>query len=486
MGIIWPRLFFVSSKKGIPVFLDPTKLSEASPAEVLDAAANGHVGLDHRFLHALLDRDEEAFPAVLAFAGRNRSEDAVDLSPELLSLFRHWNRPEALSFLIAYIKEDPEEIPDEAVESLVAIGRPVLEPLLSLYEELEESASGEVAFILASLRIRDERILRILLGRLEYDLADTALLLEVYGDPAAIPAVETAIAELGKDDKDLREELLRVARELRGRDRIAAAEASESDSFDIWEMYPEEADLPMDLLDEDERADLLRHPVPSVRAAAAGSFFNREITAELRKALLDLATGDDTPAVRARAWEALTNATESAEVIEAMLAGLRKSDLPVEERGGLLVGLAPEADRNEVRDAIADLYKVDEGRAKALEAMWRSMHPSFRDYFAKHLDDADLEVRRGAVWGVGYYGLKSELGNLRKLFEHEELRSDALFAYSLAVPSEVSRGRMKGLLGRIDKDANGLSEMEEQLVMAALDERLLLAGKEPFFAQGED
>lgn len=468
------------------MFLDPTKLSDASPAEVLDAAANGHLGLDHRFLHALLDREAESFPAVLAFAKRDRSEDAVDLAPELLALFRHWKRPEALPILISYIKEDPEEIPDEAVETLVALGRSALEPLLALYGEMEESASGEVAFILASLRIRDERVLRLLLDRIEYDLADTALLLEVYGDPAAIPAIEAAAAELGKEDKDLRAELGRVTEILSRGDRVSTSQSSSGDDFDIWAFYSEEADLPMDLIDEDERAELLQHPLPSVRVAAAASFFNREVTPELRKVLMDLALNDASAAVRARAWEALTNATEDAEVIEAMLNALHKADLSVEERGGLLVGLAPETDRNEVRSAIAEFYAVQDGRAKALEAMWRSMHPSFRDYFAKHLDDADLEVRRGAIWGVGYYGVKGELGNLRKLFDHEELRSDALFAYSLAVPAEISRGRMKGLLARIEKDANGLSEMEEQLVMAALDERLLLAGKEPFFAQGED
>jgi hypothetical protein len=138
-----------------------------------------------------------------------------------------------------------------------------------------------------------------------------------------------------------------------------------------------------------------------------------------------------------------------------------------------------------VRKAIVDLY--EEGQhAKALEAMWRSMHPSFRDYFAKHLDDPDLETRRGAVWGVGYYGLKGELDRIRKLFNHDELRSDAIFAYALAIPSEVSRGRMKGLLARIEKDAHGLSDLEEDLVKAALDERLMLAGKEPFFSGQQD
>jgi hypothetical protein len=45
---------------------------------------------------------------------------------------------------------------------------------------------------------------------------------------------------------------------------------------------------------------------------------------------------------------------------------------------------------------------------------------------------------------------------------------------------------MKGLLKRIEKDARGLSEMEEELVKAALDERLMLAGKEPVFTQQDD
>jgi hypothetical protein len=169
-----------------------------------------------------------------------------------------------------------------------------------------------------------------------------------------------------------------------------------------------------------------------------------------------------------------------------MLKALRNPELSIEERGGLLVGLAPETDRNEVREAINKLYAEDGGRAKALEAMWRSLHPSFRNNFAQHLGDSDIEVRRSAVWGVGYYGLRTELDQLRKLFDDEELRSDAVFAYALAMPGETSRGRAKGLFERVKKDARGLSEVEETLVKAALDERLMLAGKEPFFSAEED
>ncbi|MGH9654994.1 MAG: HEAT repeat domain-containing protein, partial [Bryobacteraceae bacterium] len=269
------------------------------------------------------------------------------------------------------------------------------------------------------------------------------------------------------------------------RDRTTSP-AETNTPFDIWASYPEIADPDLDLLDEDTRLDLLEHPVVSVRVAAAASFFNRELKPDERARVLHSAQTDASSAVRARAWEALLNDTDDPAIVEAMLEAMRNPETTMEERGGLMVGLAAESDRNEVRAAIEQLYREPAGRAKAMEAMWRSVHPSFRDYFAKHLNDSDLEVRRAAVWGTGYYGLRSELNRLRDFFDDEDLRADALFAYTLAAPAELSRGRMRGLLARIEKDAHGLSEMEEDLVKMALDERLLLAGKEPFFSREED
>lgn len=465
------------------MFLDPEKLLERAPAEVLDAAVRGHLGLDHRFLHAILDRPAESLPALVAFGERDRNKDLVDLAPELVAFFRHWKAREGVPFLIRYIEEDPENIPDEAMEALVEIGEPALEPLLELYQKLDESEGGEVAFILSNLRVRDQRILELLVGRLDYDLSDALLLLGIYGDPAAIEPVERSTSALGDDDAELKKEAADTIGTLRER---AASSSETEEVFNIWEQYPDREELPVDILEEDERTELLDHPVPSVRTAAANSFFNRDLTAEQRKKLLALAKADPSDEVRARSWEALIDSTEHGEVVEAMMMAVRKSDLSTVERGGLVVGLSAEADRNEVRAAITDLYNVPPARAKALEAMWRSMHPSFRDYFARHLTDTDVEVRRGAIWGVGYYGIKSELDKIRKFFDDEDLRSDAIFAYALALPSEVSRGRMKGLLARVEKDARGLSEMEEELVKAALDERLMLAGKEPVFRQQED
>jgi hypothetical protein len=408
----------------------------------------------------------------------------VDLAPELISLFRYWNTADAIPFLIDYVREDPEHVPDEAIEAFAAIGQPALEPLLSLYQELDESAAGEVAFLLVTLRVRDPRILKILTERLEYDLSDSLILLGIYGDPAAIPEIEEVAKDLGPADVELKKEVAETLQTLKSGQTQETDSANEA--FDIWGLYPEKDDLPLDLLDDDQRIELLVHPSASVREAAARSFFNQDLTREQVRKFLRLAQTDPVTAVRAQAWQALINSTNETEVVDAMLSRLRNPQITGEERGGLVVGLAPEADRNEVRKAIVELYETPEGRAKALEAMWRSMHPSFRENFAKHLKDPDIEIQRGAIWGVGYYGLKSEMETLRTFFLNEELRSDALFAYALVLPAELSRGRMKSILARIEKDARGLSEMEEELVKAALDERLMLAGKEPVFRDEED
>ena len=168
------------------------------------------------------------------------------------------------------------------------------------------------------------------------------------------------------------------------------------------------------------------------------SFFNQQLDENLIASLLHLAKSDPDVRVRASAWESLTDATDNPDIVAEMLAVLHDSNVSLQERGSVLVGLAPEADRNEVRQAMEEFYQRPEARAKALEAMWRSVHSSFRDYFPRHLDDSDVEVKRSAIWGVGYFGIKSELEKLRRLFDDEELRPDALFAYSLAVPGETS------------------------------------------------
>src|SRR5207248_10948923 len=63
---------------------------------------------------------------------------------------------------------------------------------------------------------------------------------------------------------------------------------------------------------------------------------------------------------------------------------------------------------------------------------------------------------------------------------YDDLRDDALFAYALAMPGETTRGRIKGMLRKIDGIAK-LNQPETELVMFALDERLRLQVLSPVF-----
>jgi hypothetical protein len=181
----------------------------------------------------------------------------------------------------------------------------------------------------------------------------------------------------------------------------------------------------------------------------------------------------------------LSELADEPEVRRNMMAVLC-SDAPVEERGGAAVALSQYTDQPKVRTALEALYQDPRGRAKALEAMWRSLDRTYGPLAARHFNDADPEVRRQAIWGIGHLGVVSEAPKLRALFQDEELRADALFAYALACPGEVSRSRVKGLLGRIEKQAGGLSEGETELVEMALDQRLQMLGMLPVFDVDED
>src|SRR4029079_16282839 len=93
-----------------------------------------------------------------------------------------------------------------------------------------------------------------------------------------------------------------------------------------------------------------------------------------------------------------------------------------------------------------------------------------------------------ALRGAGYFQLAGHADKIVSYFDREgdleDLREDALFAYALAMPGETTRGRVRGMLRKIDALAD-LSSSEAELVMFALDERLRLANLDPVFAAEE-
>ena len=454
----------------------------ANAGELLRGAAQGHVGVDRRLIQSILDGGEEAAKEALAFARGPHDQDRIDLDPLLVDLFHHWNTPEALDFLIDVVRRTHEDVNDELVQTLLPFGERAVEPLLNLYEELGEEQGSDIAFLLAGLRVHDPRVLALLLDRLQFDAADGALCLELYHDSSARAALESMLAEIPAEEVELRRDLQHALEEL-----DKPAPPYEPIPFDIMEEYPKRQLPAFEVLSEAERLQLFDSADAEIRAAAAHSFFNQELDPKTRATLFQLAQSDPDAKARGRAWESLADATEDAAIRNAMLAILMDTSQDIAERGGAAVGLYAVADRDEVSQALQSLY--DEvgtvARAKALESMWRSLWKPYAHFFPQHLEDANKEILRQAIRGAGYFQLASHAGKIASYFDRddelEDLREDALFAYALAMPGETTRGRIRGMLRKIDSIAH-LSSSEAELVMFALDERLRLAGLDPVFA----
>jgi len=456
-----------------------------SVIDLLHSAASGRIGVDQRLLRSILDQGEGAAADVLAFAREAQETHRVNLDPLLIDLFRHYGTPEAVDFFLDAIRRAPDDVDDSLIQALLPFREKAVEPLLRLYEELGEEQGSDVAFLLAGLRVRDPRVLALLLDRLEFDAADGAFSLGLYGDPAARPALEKMLAEIPEDDVELRREISHAIEEL-----DAPEPQYQAEPFDILAEYPKQELPRFDVLPENERIDLLGSSDAEVRAEAAYSFFNADLHPKTRAALLALAESDPDANVRGRAWESLADASGEEPVRSAVLAILRDRSRPIEERGGAAVGLYPAADRDDVRREIEALYEEGgAGRAKALESMWRSLYKPYAKYFAPHLDDKDIRVLRQALRGAGYFRLTGYADKIAAYFEAEgdleDLRDDALFAYALAMPGETTRGRARGMLRKVDS-LSPLAPDEIQLVMFAIDERLRLHGLDPVFESESD
>jgi HEAT repeat protein len=455
--------------------LTPDKFSEASLQDLLSAASEGKVGVDHRWVRAILDRGEAAVPELVRFGLDDHRADPVDIDDALIALLRHFKSPDALPFFVEYLRRNPTDVPDELPDAMYPLRQQALEPLISLYNELEEEEAGDVAFILASFRIQDERVLRLLLDRLEYDVVEGAIALSLYGDPAAAPHLQKMASQL--DDEHLKKQIQDAVQDL-GRENQDDYEPP----FDVFELFPEKAGPEVEALVEEDLIGFLSSSDPEYRLWGAAGFINSELTDASRAALLQSAQNDADPSVRAKAWEALSSEiADNDEIFHAMADRLQDEDAPTIERAGALVGLGQRINEEPLRKYVEQFYKNPETRAAALSAMWNSLDRTFATYFPDHLNDEDPEIRKQAIAGVGYLGIYDSAEKLKDFFAEEDYRANALFAYALAARAEISPSRVRPLLRRIDKLAGGLTEQEEELVQIALDERLLLHGHKPVF-----
>ncbi len=455
--------------------------------DLVDAAARGHVAVDQRIVKAILERGRPVLSELMHYGMEERETDRVDLDIDLLNIFRTWGGADALPYYLDRARHQHEEICDELAEIFTSLGAEAVEPLLALYEELGEDHGGEIAFLLASLRVRDSRITETLLERFDFDAADGAFLLGIHGDPEALPLLRERLEEvIASGDKASK--WVREAIETGIRDIENPAPAGADEPSDILSLYPETALPPFDILDEEELLAFLDSAETDYRFAVVEELGLKVPTTRVRERLFELAKSDPEPRVRGRAWEALGGLEDAEDIRRAMRERLLDETVAGEERSGALVGLALGQDDEAVDRMMTEFYQQPALRAKALEAMRRSLDRRYARYFPLHIDDPDLDIRRQAIWGVGNLALSSEAGRLREYFDDEELRADALYAYALAVPGETSHIRIPRLFRKIDELAGGLSAEEAYLVKTALNDRLESHGLAPAFftEQGEE
>lgn len=458
--------------------ITPDTFASATVDDLLRAAARGTVGADRRWFDAIVSHGVDAVSAIQRFGAGDPDADKVDITDAIIAILYTLRSPAGIPWLIEYLRSEPD-VPEHFTAALRQVRAEALEPLLALYEELEEEEAGEVAFALATLGVRDERILRILLDRLEYDLSEGAISLGLYGDEAARPALMAALE--GEEDQHLRAMLTDAAEQL-GREI-----PDEDFGIDVGELIPDHELPQADLLEDSELLDLLRCADPEYRLAAADACVKSDVTAALLAEVRNRAKSDSSAEVRARCWEALgSEVADNEEIYREVLAKVRDESAPEQERAGALIGLGQLAGEPDVRPWVEKFYQSPSTRAAALAAMWNSLDRSYASYFPQHLDDPDPQIRKHAISGVGYLGITESAEKLRTFFDDDDLRSNALFAYALSARTEVSPGRMRPFLRRIDQLAGGLGEEEEELVKIALDERLLLHGHKPIFRPDDE
>ena len=120
------------------------------------------------------------------------------------------------------------------LNALAELGAAAIEPLLKQHAEAGPESQSQIEFLLAGLRVKDDRIGELLKKRLESDPTEGAINMSLYGDNAMLPVLEAKLAaELSEHEKH---EIQFAIDQL-----SAETIADEPEPFDIMSLYPETA-----------------------------------------------------------------------------------------------------------------------------------------------------------------------------------------------------------------------------------------------------
>jgi len=462
--------------------LSPGDYHTLSPKDLLQELAAGRIGFDHSFLDAFLADRAAAEEALVAFVEADHDEDVVDIEDQVFDLFRHLRTPKALDFYLLQLRVQVDGVEDPLIEAFSELGAPAVEPLLQLYNELEEEESGEVAFVLAALQVSDPRITELLLSRLEYDAQDAAICLGIHGDPAAKPALEQLLSEI-KDRPEA--DLLRIDVEEAISRVSETRETVEHPPFNLKEFYDEFQPPFFESMEPAEAFEWIDSSDPRIRIALAESLEDADLSEALVREIANRASTDEDSAVRCALWRCLMP-VESTETLLPLVQSRFEADAVEDvERATLAIVLAKLKYTPAVKAKINEFYQDSGLRPLALEAMWYTSDKDFLPLVQAHLEDADLDARRAAILGIGFFVDTSSASRLIPSMSDANLRSDAIYSYALAHPGEVSRITAQKVLKHVEQVAGSLDGEETEMAMSAIDLRLGIQGIRPFFAESD-
>jgi hypothetical protein len=460
----------------------PVLFSATPPDALLRAASLGRIGMDQRVIRALLERPEQTLDALGALAFAEDESRLVDMREPFFDLYRALGSPRAVPYYIRLLRENPSEIPDELVEAFAAQGDAALEAILACHAEMDPDTAPDIAFLLAAMGARDERVRAILRGVLAADPYEGALSIGLLGDPALKPDVEAALAALpaaASAERKALEDCLEM---------LAAPSPREPEPFDIFSLYPASAPPLFEALPDEDILPYLACGSAEYRAAAARAFAGiQDYPDPVRDALLERARTDESLEVRAESLRALGPHAGDASIRPFLLETALSAQAPAELRAAALIALAPPAGDADLQPVLLAFYENEATRAAALEAMWRSLDARYQKYFAANLRHEDDEIAAQAIQAVGALPLPALALELVPLFNHPALREDALVSYALSVNAPITPKSVSKLFDRIEEKAGGMTEGESESVALALDHRLELEGFRPvFFPDGEE
>ena len=141
-------------------------------------------------------------------------EDTADPGPKVTDEERRWARvyaaellghlraPSALLPLLRQLGQSDLLIVYDAIlfRSLRPYGADVVEPALALYHEVDDDHKGLLVEVLATSKVRDERIYQLLVRGLEHEPLLAAEYLGRYGDPRGVELLRAFLSKVNFSD----------------------------------------------------------------------------------------------------------------------------------------------------------------------------------------------------------------------------------------------------------------------------------------------